>query len=990
MEWLLVAALGVALYQLYERLRKVEARLQELEQIPATQIAPPADTVDSRAADNASAQPLRRPQISRRADDGPDASQRISAELSPEEPVVVPPQSAADSEDALEEPRITAETEEPTAAPEEQRIPLRERFDFEDIFGRRLPVWAGGAALAVAGVFLVMYSIEAGLLTPAVRAALSFGFGIFLLGAAEAAARFDHRIADKRVKQALAGAGIATLYAAFYLAGAQYELIGPAIAFAGLAATTALALALSMRFGLPTAILGLVGGFVTPLLVSSQETNIPLLAFYLALLTAGLTLTGRRLGIVWLGAGALVGGFGWGILMLLTAQMGGADQLAIGLYLLALGAVVPLLAGPDIALPYTRLVAGILASLQLAALVSLAGFDLLTWALYLLLAAALAALAWHNLRLRIATVFAAATGLVLLAVWPDPALGDFAIVCAGFGAIALLVPLAMLWRERAGETDLAQICAGTAGLAAVMCWQFGNGDNNVFQPVLAACVAINSLIAALAGLKLWRGGALARFLPAAVGIAGLLGFAALHLLLPDWAEIAGACAITLMLGELLRRRREAPLAWLAWSGAGIGLLSLLSTGDILGELGNLAGVSEAEPDLVQAIFRWTLAGLTFAMLAVLEMRKKWKWAAQALFGLLAYGLLAQIVPAAFLASICAIGVIASIWKFREIGGFYSALLAIGALWALFDLAIWAIRGMEALAGEPMLVTSLPDWRDMLRHVLPFAAATGFASQASVLSGKRGLALSGAAGIASLAIVHAVFKQLFAIDNLQGFVGTGFAERTLWQAALVGGGIALAHYASNARAQLGGVCMVGLGLAHFVVFSALLHNPVWDAQAIGSIPVANLLLPAYAIAGLAIWWLAGRGTAAGHLKMQPHFRIIRDVALMVLMTALALSLLRQGFAGTILNTTALSQSENLLRSLIGILLAIAFLFYGSRKGARSWRIGSLVLMVLAVLKVFLVDAAGLEGLLRIASFLALGFSLIGIGWVYARQLARRDT
>ena len=31
------------------------------------------------------------------------------------------------------------------------------------------------------------------------------------------------------------------------------------------------------------------------------------------------------------------------------------------------------------------------------------------------------------------------------------------------------------------------------------------------------------------------------------------------------------------------------------------------------------------------------------------------------------------------------------------------------------------------------------------------------------------------------------------------------------------------------------------------------------------------------------------------------------------------------------------------------------------------------------------AAGLDGLLRVASFMALGFSLIGIGWVYSRQL-----
>jgi uncharacterized membrane protein len=46
---------------------------------------------------------------------------------------------------------------------------------------------------------------------------------------------------------------------------------------------------------------------------------------------------------------------------------------------------------------------------------------------------------------------------------------------------------------------------------------------------------------------------------------------------------------------------------------------------------------------------------------------------------------------------------------------------------------------------------------------------------------------------------------------------------------------------------------------------------------------------------------------------------------------------------------------------------------------------LVLMLGAVGKVFLFDAAGLDGLLRIASFAALGFSLIGVGWLYSRYL-----
>jgi uncharacterized membrane protein len=107
--------------------------------------------------------------------------------------------------------------------------------------------------------------------------------------------------------------------------------------------------------------------------------------------------------------------------------------------------------------------------------------------------------------------------------------------------------------------------------------------------------------------------------------------------------------------------------------------------------------------------------------------------------------------------------------------------------------------------------------------------------------------------------------------------------------------------------------------------------------------------------------------------------------MVLLALVALSELRHAFSGTLLTAAPMTQTEDLLRSLTGIVLAIGFLAWGSRRAERSWRIGSLVLMLLAVGKVFLVDAAGLEGLLRVASFMALGFSLIGIGWVYTRQL-----
>ena len=107
--------------------------------------------------------------------------------------------------------------------------------------------------------------------------------------------------------------------------------------------------------------------------------------------------------------------------------------------------------------------------------------------------------------------------------------------------------------------------------------------------------------------------------------------------------------------------------------------------------------------------------------------------------------------------------------------------------------------------------------------------------------------------------------------------------------------------------------------------------------------------------------------------------------MALATLGAITLLRQIFAGSYLPDDPMSQAEDLLRSLVAIVLAIVFLLIGSRRGERTWRVGSLVLMTGAAIKVFGFDTAGLEGLVQIASFLALGASLIGIGWFYSRQL-----
>jgi uncharacterized membrane protein len=107
--------------------------------------------------------------------------------------------------------------------------------------------------------------------------------------------------------------------------------------------------------------------------------------------------------------------------------------------------------------------------------------------------------------------------------------------------------------------------------------------------------------------------------------------------------------------------------------------------------------------------------------------------------------------------------------------------------------------------------------------------------------------------------------------------------------------------------------------------------------------------------------------------------------MVLVVLFAFSSLRQLFHGALLVAPGLPVAEDILRSILAIGLAIGFLLWGIARQQRDWRIASLALMLAAVGKVFLFDASGLQGITRIASFIALGLSLIGIGWLYARHL-----
>lgn len=987
MELIFLVVGAAALIILWQRLKSVEQQLDTLkyrleERGTAAQTSTVAAPVEPQAEDIETTDGADTPVVARAS-----GVTIVKRNTEPEETISAEPAEPALIEDALSEIPET-EPAMATSAPVDQAPAKKANFfdrfsfDFEELVGRRLSIWAGGIALAISGIFLVIYSIEQGLLSPTVRVALSFLFGFALLAAAELAHRFEERLADPRVRQALAGAGLATLYAAFYLAGTTYGLIGAGVAFAGLAGVTAGAIALSYRYGLPCAILGLVGGFAAPALVSSAEPNIPLLTIYLGLVTAGLAYTCERQSRPWLGIASLAGGFLWGTVLLASGVEGNSAIASVGLLIVGLGALIPLLLSSLSNRPWQRLAAAAIASLQMAALVFDGGFAPLTWGLYLLLAAALAFLSWRNPAMREANGVVAAVGVSLLLLWPEPVAREFAMVATAIAVIALLVPLVLTLRKEERGFDLWQIAVGTPALAFAAWHQFAFAMEGNTKWLLASAVGILAAIPALAAWQIWR----RDDHPINATVATLASTAAVAFggamiaLAPQFYPFAAA-PIAGVLIYLWTRKQEGPPRDLAWFGALIAAFSVFADEtNVFDEIARGFG-EDYHPLSIVGALRWIAAIAPAAAMAWLDESARRRAIGETAAALFAYLALAQVLPENTLAWSAALLAIAAAWQLSERRALSNTFAVIAGLWALIPSLDWLEDGVDAMVGEPMLAVDLPYASDVVIQLAPFAvAALWIAMMRGDHHAWNRRIFMGLGGLASVVGLHALYKQIFALETITQFVDLGLLERTIWQAGLLAAGSALAHFVKRDDARLIGTALVGLSLAHFTIFTFILHNPLWAEQAVGQVPIANLALAAYAVALVGLYQLSrigGEWLGRGRIAVEP--------IAMTLIFMLALTLLRQIFAGSIMPPVPMSGTEDLLRSLLGIVVAIGFLAWGAKTGKRSWRIGSMVLMVLAVAKVFLIDAAGLEGLLRIASFMALGFSLIGIGWVYSRLL-----
>ncbi len=169
------------------------------------------------------------------------------------------------------------------------RQPSRSREEWELLIGGNWLARIGAIVALLCVAFLVKYAFDQNLITPWLRIVLGLvlGTGVAGLGV------LFHRRGAVVFGQSLIGLGISVLYLTSYASYNLYHLLSQLEAMLLMSAVTALAVALAVRCdAIAVSLLGLIGGFLTPLLLSGgtgggSSSGVGLFG-YIALLDIGL------------------------------------------------------------------------------------------------------------------------------------------------------------------------------------------------------------------------------------------------------------------------------------------------------------------------------------------------------------------------------------------------------------------------------------------------------------------------------------------------------------------------------------------------------------------------------------------------------------------------------------------------------------------------------------------------------------------------------
>ncbi|MCZ8333726.1 MAG: DUF2339 domain-containing protein [Rhodobacteraceae bacterium] len=790
------------------------------------------------------------------------------------------------------------ESERGPAAPLPPPVPrapdLMERFG---AWLRENWVYAvSGVSLALAGVFLVQYGAERGLLPPGLRVLAALVFGAVLVAAGEWVRRRSgdgEAVATAYLPSLLSGAGIVSGFAAIVAARQMYGLIGAEVTFIGLCAVAGAAVVLGWLHGPLLVALGLVGAVGAPFLVGGSSDSIDWLYGYFTLVAA---------------AGLAV------------------DAFRRWAWVSVLAVVLPMLAGIVL-----NLGGGSEAGLMLMAFV----------------------------------MVGLAVAVPARAIFPDQ---------AGPGAVEAVVVL----NGRVRPAFPVMLASGVV-LAAVVLMLLASGHEMPLLPfVLLAGLA--------AGLALWTGRAPGLQDLALIPVAGFLlrivlearSFGALHeafSVVPE-PEQAAHRGVTWLV--VLAAGMSGALAWRGLRGAALPLVT--SAGAALAApLAVLALELTWPAAVVMGPYPWALhvivlAGLmvAFAMAfaradgGVLRRFAHFALSALALIGLALF----LVLSSAALSLALAVLVVVAAGLDRRL-----TLPEMG----------WAVQAGVLVLGWRMAVDPGVDWAFgaaplpmLLAYLGP---AAGFAAVLWLMAGQ------GRAGVVAfaesgLALALVLLADVMLVRWLSGGVWWQLPEAHWTVVALALPWLAMALVqlwrvglgGPMARLRYGLAAVAGLIGGGGVLVAAGPLNPLFGGDVRGPLLLDSLVL-AYLLPGV---MLGAAAWVMGHLPLRLRQAMgATGAALGALWLVLEI---RRFWRGTDLSVPGTTQAELYSYTVALLVIGVALLWQSIARRSGLLRRIAMGVIAVTVAKVFLVDAAGLSGLMRVFSFLALGLSLAGLAWL----------
>jgi len=170
----------------------------------------------------------------------------------------------------------------PPVRPGSPPSPARLALDLEQRIGARWATWVGIVVILVAAALFLKWAFDNAYLGPAARVGVGLVGGLAMLLGGHAL----HRRRDvPYLSEGLSGGGLGCLYLSLFAAHALYGLIGPAPAFASMFAVTMLgAVVAVVTSRLSTAVLAVLGGLLTPVLLQVERPDERNLLAYLLVL----------------------------------------------------------------------------------------------------------------------------------------------------------------------------------------------------------------------------------------------------------------------------------------------------------------------------------------------------------------------------------------------------------------------------------------------------------------------------------------------------------------------------------------------------------------------------------------------------------------------------------------------------------------------------------------------------------------------------------